>query len=176
MKGQFLKKLIYGAVCVALCQVLPLITGMIPEIGKTLLPMHLPVLLCGFVCGCGWGAAVGFLSPLMRSMIFGMPHLYPDAIVMAAELCAYGFFAGLLYRKLPKKPVFVYASLIASMLLGRAVWGAVKFAVLGIGGTDFPFSAFIAGGFTSAWIGIVIQIVLIPPIVLALKKANVICD
>ena len=48
-----------------------------------LLPMHLPTLLCGFLCGGPWGAAVGFLAPLMRSAILGMPPPFPTAVAMA---------------------------------------------------------------------------------------------
>ena len=81
-----LKKLIYAALCLALCMVLPLLTGQIPEIGKRLSPMHIPVFLCGFLCGWPWGLAVGAIAPILRSFLFGMPALYPDAIVMSFEL------------------------------------------------------------------------------------------
>ena len=62
MKNNSVKKLVYSAICLALCLVLPFLTGQIPEVGSMLLPMHLPVLLCGFLCGGPWGAAVGFIA------------------------------------------------------------------------------------------------------------------
>ena len=83
------KKLVYSAMCLALCLVLPFLTGQIPEVGAMLLPMHLPVLLCGFLCGGGWGALVGFTAPMLRHLIFSMPPM-PGCISMAFELAAYG--------------------------------------------------------------------------------------
>ena len=170
------RKLVYCALCLALCIVLPFLTGQIPEIGNALSPMHIPVLLCGFICGAPWGAAAGFVAPLLRFALFGMPPLFPTGLAMAFELAAYGFFSGLLYKICPKKNGFVYFSLIASMLLGRVVWGAVMALIAGLGKTSFGFAAFIAGAFTNALPGIVCHIVLIPIIVIALKKAKLIAN
>ena len=47
--------LILAALCMALGIVLPFFTGQIPQIGGMLLPMHLPVLLCGLLCGWQYG-------------------------------------------------------------------------------------------------------------------------
>ncbi len=168
------KKLVYAAVCLALALVLPFLTGQIPEVGNALCPMHIPALLCGFVAGWPWALGVGFIAPLLRNLLFGMPPLYPVGIAMAFELAAYGFLAGVLYRALPKKTVNIYVSLIVSMLGGRVVWGIVRFLLAGLSGGEFPMSAFIAGGFTTAIPGIIVHIVLIPVIVMALKKAKVI--
>lgn len=172
MRSLTTKKLVYSAICLALALVLPFLTGQIPQIGNLLSPMHIPVLLCGFLCGWPWGLVVGFIAPLLRSVAFGMPPLFPTAIAMAFELAAYGALTGLLYAKLPKKPVYVYVALILSMLAGRAVWGLVTFALMGFSTTAFPFSAFVAGAFTNAIPGIILHIVLIPVIVLALRKAK----
>ena len=84
------RKLTLSALFLALGLVLPLITGQIPQIGKMLLPMHIPVLLCGMVCGWPYGLAVGAVMPLLRGLLFGMPVLYPTGIGMAFELAAYG--------------------------------------------------------------------------------------
>ena len=75
-------ELVLGALFLALALVLPFLTGQIPEIGSMLCPMHLPVLICGFVCGWPWGLAVGFIAPLLRSLTLGMPPLFPTAICM----------------------------------------------------------------------------------------------
>ena len=85
-----IRKLTFSALFLALAMVLPFITGQIPEIGKSLCPMHIPVLLCGFLCGSPWGLAVGFIAPLLRSVVFGMPKVFPDAVVMAFELATDG--------------------------------------------------------------------------------------
>ena len=99
------RKLTLSALFLALGLVLPLITGQIPQIGKMLLPMHIPVLLCGMVCGWPYGLAVGAVMPLLRGLLFGMPVLYPTGISMAFELAAYGAVIGLLYAKLNKRGV-----------------------------------------------------------------------
>ena len=85
MRDEKVKNLVISAICLALALVLPFLTGQIPEIGKMLSPMHIPVLLCGFICGPGWGLAVGLVAPLMRSLLFGMPVLFPNAIGMMAD-------------------------------------------------------------------------------------------
>ena len=166
-----LKRLIYAALCLALCMVLPILTGQIPEIGKRLSPMHIPVFLCGFLCGPWWGLAVGAIAPILRSALFGMPAMGPDAFSMAFELAAYGAVAGILYRTLPRKPWSVYISLIVAMIVGRLVWGLAKWAMLG---ATFTPQMFLAGAFVNAIPGIILHVVLIPPIVLALNRAGLV--
>ncbi len=176
MKHSNTEKITGSALCLALALVLPFLTGQIPQIGAMLCPMHLPVLLCGFWFGCPLGSLVGFTAPLLRSLIFGMPPLFPAAIAMAFELCAYGFLSGFLYRRLPKKTVCLYLSLVLSMVGGRLLWGFVQFLLLGINGTTFPFSVFFAGAVTETIPGILLQLVLLPLLVLFLQKKGHIYD
>ncbi len=166
------KKLVTSALCLALCLVLPFLTGQIPDIGSALLPMHIPVLLCGFVCGWGWGLAVGFVAPLLRSAIFHMPPMYPTAVSMAFELAVYGLMCGLLYKLLPKKVPYIYVTLIVSMLAGRAVWGAVRTVLTLAFNVKFSWAIFMSGAFVDAVPGIILQIVLIPLLVIGLKRAR----
>lgn len=170
------KKLCAAAICLALCLVLPFLTGQIPEIGSALCPMHLPVLLAGFVCGPWWSAVVGFVAPLLRFVLFGMPPIFPQGIAMAFELAAYGLICGLLYKKLPKKTGNIYLSLVAAMLVGRVIWGVVRAILSGAGQAAFTWAAFLSGAFATAVPGIILQLVLIPVLVMALKKAKVIAD
>lgn len=172
-KNFTVKKIVLAAVCLALCMVLPFLTGQIPEIGHALSPMHIPVLLCGFLCGWPLAALVGFIAPLLRFVMFGMPPIFPTGVAMAFELATYGLVSGMLYAMLPKKAVNIYVALIAAMLAGRVVWGVVNWAILGVTGSAFTFQAFIAGAFTGAVPGIICHIVLIPIIVLALEKAKI---
>lgn len=165
--------MVLAAMFLALGIVMPFITGQIPEVGSMLLPMHLPVLICGFVCGWKYGLAVGFVVPLLRSVMFGMPPLMPTATCMAFELAAYGACTGLLYAALPKNNVSVYVSLLGAMAIGRIVWGAVSMVVYGVMGNAFSMQMFMAGAFLNAVPGIVMQIVLIPVIIMAMKKARV---
>lgn len=167
-----IRRLTASGVSLALCLVLPFITGQVPEIGNMLCPMHIPVILCGFICGWQYGAVVGFVAPLLRSFLFFAPPLFPQAVSMAFELAVYGFMTGLLNKKFPAKPVYIYINLIVSMLAGRAVWGLVRFIIYGLGYTEFSLSLFIAGAFAEAVPGIILQLVLIPVIVIALRRAD----
>ena len=172
MKKQSTQKLVFAALFLALGLVLPFLTAQIPQVGSMLLPMHLPVLLCGFVCGWPYGLLVGAVTPLLRSMLFSMPPLYPTAVAMAFELAAYGLLAGLFYKLLPKKPVYVYVSLILAMLGGRVVWGLVQMILMSLVAQPFTWQIFMAGAFGNALPGIAVQLVLIPVIVLALRSAR----
>ena len=167
-----LRHLVYAAVCLALCMLLPLLTGQIPQIGSALSPMHIPVLLAGFLCGPWWALAVGFVAPMLRHVWMGMPPLI-TAIAMSFELAAYGLFSGLLYRLLPKKTVNIYVSLIGAMILGRIVWGIAMVVISGVTSSAFTWSAFMAGALLNAVPGIILHIVLIPILVMALKRAKV---
>lgn len=166
-----LRDLVLAALFLALGLMLPFLTAQIPEIGSMLLPMHIPVLLCGFVLGWKWGLAVGFITPLFRTLLFSMPPLL-TALPMAFELAAYGILTGLLYHLFRRKPVSVYLTLILAMLGGRLVWGAARF-VMFFFGTEFSLPLFIAGAFTNALPGMILQLVLIPPLVLALRRLKV---
>lgn len=166
-----IRRLTYAALYLAIALVLPFLTGQIPEIGSMLCPMHIPALLCGFVCGWPWGLAVGFVSPLLRWLLFGMPVGY-TAIAMAFEMAVYGGSAGILYRLLPKKGWSIYVTLLTAMTAGRVVWGGVQFLLAGLRGTAFSLPLFLAGAVTNAVPGIIVQIILIPILVAAMEKAG----
>ena len=168
-----LHKMVLAALFLALAYVMPFLTGQIPDIGSMLCPMHLPVLLCGFICGWPLGLLVGFVAPLLRSLTLAMPPLFPTAVCMAFELAAYGAMAGLSRRLLPKKKPYIYCSLLVAMIVGRLVWGASMLVCTGIQGADFTLSAFLAGAILNALPGIVSQIVLIPVLVMVLEHPKV---
>ena len=167
-----IRRLVFAAMFLALAYVLPFLTGQIPEIGSKLCPMHIPVLLCGFICGPWYGLAVGLIAPILRSLTLGMPPLFPTAVAMCFELGAYGLFAGLFYRIFPKKIGYIYVTLIIAMILGRLVWGAVMYILMLAGKAKFGLETFWMSGVVNALPGIIAQIVLIPPIVMAFKKAK----
>lgn len=168
-----LSKTALSAFFLALAFVMPFLTGQIPEVGSMLCPLHIPVLLCGFICGWPWGLVVGFVAPLLRSVTLGMPVLFPMAVCMAFELAAYGFTSGLMHRILPPKKPYIYCSLLIAMLVGRVIWGVAMFICMGLNGGGFTFAAFIAGAFTNAIPGIVIQIILIPILVAVLDNKKI---
>ena len=172
MNPQQVRRLTYAAIYLAIAMVLPFVTGQIPEIGSMLCPMHIPALLCGFMCGWPWGLAVGFIAPLLRSVVFGMPTMFPGAVAMAFELAVYGGMAGFLCQKLPRKNSVTYAVLLISMISGRIVWGIVRFVLSGLSGTTFSWAMFLAGAVTNAIPGIVLQLILIPILVIAMERAG----
>jgi len=173
MKTSYRKNLIsltLAAMFMAVGLVLPFLTGQIKTIGNMLLPMHLPVMMCGLICGWHYGAAVGFTLPLLRSVIFGMPQLYPNAAAMAFELMTYGLVIGLCYTLLPKKNINIYVSLAVAMIIGRAVWGTVYACMLSFGTESLTWSVFVSSAFLKAFPGIILQFIIIPSLMMFLKK------
>ncbi len=168
------KKIAVAAMFLAVSFVLPFFTGQIPEIGNMLCPMHIPVILCGFTAGPAWGFVVGLIAPSLRSLILGMPPLFPTAFSMSFELAAYGFIVGILFERLPKKNIYIYLNLIISMILGRVIWGIVTFILMGLNTENFGFSVFIASTVLNAIPGIILQIIIIPIIVIFLNKKEII--
>lgn len=169
------KNITLSAMFMAVGMVLPFLTGQIQQIGNMLLPMHLPVFLCGLICGWQYGAVVGFILPLLRSVIFGMPPLFPTAVAMAFELATYGLVAGLLYgRSRWQCVVALYRSIIVAMLAGRIVWGVVQIVLLGFSGSAFTWQMFMAGALLNSIPGIVMQLILIPAIMVALNRTGLV--
>jgi len=173
MKSIKTKRLVLSAMLLCMGLVLPFLTGQIKEIGDSLLPMHIPVMLCGLLCGAYYGGAVGLMMPFVRSLFFGMPPIYPNAVWMSLELATYGFVIGILYFRAKKKSLAVlYISLISAMLAGRVVWGISKALLLGLGGKAFTVGMFMSGGFIDSLPGMILQLILIPFIVKMIEKRN----
>lgn len=161
---------VLAAVFLALAYVLPFLTAQIPRLGNMLCPMHLPVLVCGFVCGPVWGAAVGFLAPILRTLTIGIP-VPTTAIAMCAELATYGLVSGLMYRTFRGSMLKIYASLIVAMLAGRGVYGVMNIMIYAVKAESYTPGLFLTSAFVNAVPGIVLQLGLIPIIVMALEKA-----
>lgn len=164
-----------SAFFLALGLVLPFLTGQIQQLGNMLLPMHIPVFLCGLICGWKYGLAVGFILPLFRHLLFGMPVLFPNGIAMAFELATYGFVAGFLYgRSRWQCVIALYRVMIAAMLAGRVVWGCAQVVLLGLSGSAFTVQLFFAGALFNAVPGILLQLLLIPAIMVMLDRAKLV--
>ena len=169
------KNLTLSAMFLAIGLVLPFLTGQIPQIGNMMLPMHIPVLLCGLICGWQYGAVLGFVLPLLRYLVFGMPVLFPTGIAMAFELMTYGLVIGLVYSRSRWKCIIaLYRALIAAMIAGRLVWAAAQVILLGVSGSVFTVQMFLAGAFLNAVPGIIIQLVLIPVVMAALGRTGLV--
>ncbi len=167
------KQLTLSALFLALALALPFLTGQIPQIGSMLSPMHFPVFMCALIVGGRYGMAVGFISPILRSLIFGMPPLFPVAIAMAFEMAIYGLVASLIYFSGKRNIVRLYASLITAMIAGRIVWGIVQFILLSATGGSFTFQMFLSGALLSAIPGIVAQLIIVPIVVKAVEGSSV---
>ena len=161
------RKLTYAGLFLALSILLPLIFHLTGVPGQIFLPMHIPVLLCGFICGKKYGFIIGAVSPLINTLLTGMPVFYPIGISMVFELAAYGFFAGLLYEKTNR----ILASLVASMVLGRLVRIAVTFLITVPFGGKFIFLGLLGALFVTSLWGIIIQLILIP-LILKIPKIS----
>ena len=177
-----IKKLVLSAMFMAIGLVLPFITGQIQQIGSMLLPMHIPVLFCGLICGWQYGAVVGFVLPLLRYVLFGMPPIFPTGVSMSFELAVYGAVIGLIMQQLSKRNTTdsgknyvrnLYLALIGAMLAGRIVWGLVRFILARATMQPFTMEMFMAGAFLTAIPGIIVQLILIPGIMAALKSDGV---
>lgn len=167
------KKSILCAVCIALCVVLPQMFHAIPNAGSIYLPMHIPVLLCGLICGWQYGLLCGAAGPILSSLFTSMPmpaYLPP----MTAECAVYGCAAGLLMKLVHTKKIFadLYISLISSMIAGRIAAGCVKALIFARG--SITMAAWASGYFVTGLPGIIIQLVIIPASVIALTKARLI--
>ena len=171
-KNSYAKNIALTAVCTALCVVVPMAFHAIPNAGTIFLPMHIPVLLCGMLCGWPFGGLCGLLGPLLSSLTTGMP---PAAVLpgMMVECCVYGAVAGLLMKHIRTGKLYadLYISLIPAMLLGRVISGIAKALILAPGTT---LAGWATVSFVTGLPGIVVQLILIPTIVFALTKAKLI--
>lgn len=159
----------------ALSFVLPFLTGQIQQIGSMLLPMHIPIILCSLVCGKRYGFVIGLIAPVMRSLIFHMPPMYPTAIAMSCKLAVLGFTVGFLFERARWKCIrSLYRCLISGILISRVVWGIAMTALLGIGENGFTLMAFISGAFIKAFPGIILQLIFIPAVMLILERTHLV--
>lgn len=167
------KKSIITAVCIALCYVIPLMFHGIQNAGSIFCPMHIPVFICGLICGWQYGLLCGIAGPALSSALSSMP---PVAILpsMMVELAVYGTVAGLMMKLVRTKSTYadLYISLIVAIVCGRVLAGLAKALIFARG--SYSMSAWIAGSVVTSWPGTVIQLVFIPTIVFALMKSHLI--
>lgn len=169
------KKLVYSAVFVALGVLFPMLFHSLNIPGQVFLPMHVPIFLGALCLGPIPGLLIGIISPILSSLLTGMPPMIPMVPIMVFELAAYGYFAGLIYEKYPKN---VFVPLIASMLIGRIVAAIAAFVVFKIfNGESINILTFIGGSITKGLPGIIMILVLVPLLYKLLKnnidKANI---
>ncbi|MBN2260265.1 MAG: ECF transporter S component [Clostridiales bacterium] len=160
------RDIILGSVLLALAVIIPYIFHTSGINGAVFLPMHIPVLIGGFFLSPAIAGLVGALSPILNSLISGMPVMYPIGVVMVFELAVYGISTAMLSKKFN-----VYNSLIIGMVLGRLSAAGVVYVLQSFFGLKMNYLIYIKGAVISGIPGIVIQLLLIPVIVKALKKS-----
>ena len=173
-RSQAIKKLCLSGMFLALAILLPFLTANSRELGNILCLMHLPIFVCGIVCGPVYGAAVGVTAPLLRSFLVGMPPFPAVSVPMAAELMVYGAAVGLLCLIFPKKTLWLYPNLLLSMVLGRIVSVVTKYLLYSLGKTEFSLSMVLQMNFITTLPGVALQLLLVPAVIFILKKQGVI--
>ncbi len=167
------RQLVLTALFIAIGVVLPQAFHMIPNAGSIFLPMHIPVLISGFAVGPLFGLLCGILTPVLSHFIFGMPPT-PVLPGMLCELAVYGLMTGIFNRiiKIKNDYAKAYVVLILAMLCGRVTYGILNALIFKAG--SYSLNAWISAAFVTAIPGIIIQLILIPVLVVRLKKAHLI--
>ncbi|MCL2404165.1 MAG: ECF transporter S component [Defluviitaleaceae bacterium] len=169
----YLKKSITTSMLIALCVVLPMAFHSIPRAGSILMPMHIPVLLAGLICGPLFGLVAGVSGPLLSHLFTGMP---PSGVfpIMMIELGTYGLVAGFMTQIVHTRRISadLYISLITAMIIGRLVAGLAQ-AIYFFDGT-YAIGIWMTSYFVTSLPGLVIQLLFVPSVVIALERERVI--
>ncbi len=167
------KKIVFTAVCTALCVVLPIAFHAFPNGGSVFSPMHIPVYLCGLICGARYGLLCGLLGPLLSSLLTGMPS-FAYMPQMMIELGTYGFISGLLASVINTGKGFtdLIIALVCAMLAGRVIAGIGRTLIFARG--SYSMAAWIASYFVNAVPGIVLHLILVPAVIYALQRSRLI--
>jgi len=165
------RRMITAAIMIALGVLLPQIFHIIggPNLGSLLLPMHIPVLLTGFLVGPFYGVIAGFLTPVLSSLLTGMPPISPVPILflMMFELPIYGLVSGFMFEK---KRMNMFFSLITAMILGRLSYGLGIILLSKVFMLNIPPAITVWSAIATGLPGIILQIVLIPLIIKILER------
>ena len=155
------KKMILSALFIAIGLILPMIFHAVNLSGSIFSPMHLPVMLGGFLLGPTYGAIIGVITPVLSSILTGMPPIMPIMPMMALELLGYGFMTGLLFRKTKK----TYMSLTVSIVFGRLCSMVGAFILSLTFAPQISPIPYVISGVVNGIPGIAIQLLLIPILV-----------
>ena len=161
-------KLTFAAVCMICCFALPFFATHSPDAAKMLCLMHFPVMVCGMMCGAPWGVAVGVTAPILRSLAFGMPAMFPEACAMCIEMGVYGLVCGLKANDPRRESAKIFFDLVLAMIAGRIAWGIAMTFLAYFSTTTFSVQAFL-NGVTITWPGIALQLMSLPPLIVFLQ-------
>lgn len=169
----YTKKTVLTAACIALCVVLPMVFHAIPNAGNIWLPIHIPVLLCGLICGPKFGLFCGIAGPIISSLLTQMPPVaYLPAMLF--ELAIYGLFSGLFIRliRTGKQLTDMLISLVLAMISGRIVYGVANALIFRAG--KYSLQTWLTSAFVTAAPGIILELFLIPSVIISLQKSSLI--
>lgn len=161
------KELVLSGLLLASGIILPMVFHMFGMMGSIVLPMHIPVLLGGFLLPPTMALLLGIITPLISGLLTGMPVIFPMAVIMAAELGVYGIAASLCTRKLK---LSLIPSLIISMVAGRIAAGLTVAVLVQLFGIKMSPVAYVTGAVVTGLPGIIIQLIFIPALVYAINK------
>jgi niacin transporter len=169
------RKVTVGGLFIALSILLPQIFHLAgtPQVGQVLLPMHLPVLLSGFILGPVFGCMVGAASPVLSAMLTGMPML--DRLpFMVVELAGYGLISGLFYQtlQLRGKKFGAIVSLVSAMIFGRLLYALMAFVAADLLNLSALGVAAVAESVVKGISGIFVQLLLIPTMIYILERSG----
>ena len=178
MNNSFLRhksvtSLVYAAMLTAIAIVFPQIfhfTG-IPNAGQMFLPMHIPILVCGLWLGPFYGGAAGLIAPLVSCLLTQMPAPAKMPFMMI-ELAVYGMICGICYRMTPigKMRFGTHFSLWIGMVFGRCVYALTLTVATYLLGLKAGNALAVVSSTLTGIIGIVIQLIIVPPLVRLLEK------
>jgi hypothetical protein len=168
------KKACIASICTALCYVLPLAFHAL-GVGSAFSPMHIPVLLCGLICGWSYGAFCGIAGPVISSLLSGMPSTI-QLIYMVPELLTYGLVSGLLMKVIRTRHTYadMYLSLIPAMILGRIVGGIAQAVFYISTAREYSVAIWASAYFIGSIPAIILHLVILPSMVMLLMKAHLI--
>ncbi|MEL7606322.1 MAG: ECF transporter S component [Sedimentibacter saalensis] len=163
------KEIILGGLLLATGLILPMIFHLFGLTGQIALPMHIPVLIGGFLLSPSLALSLGIITPLVSSVLTGMPVLFPMAVIMMFELGTYALTASLLSGKMKMK---IIPSLIGAMAAGRIAAGLTVAALVALFGVKMNPVLYIKGAVITGIPGIIIQLLFVPSIVYVLVNIN----
>lgn len=156
------------ALAVLLPQLVHLIAGQ--NGGVQWLPMYLPVLLGGCLLGTVWGIGVGIASPIVSFlMTFALGNPMPAFArlpFMAVELAVFAAVSGLFTKKIAANGWLAFPAVLLAQVAGRTVFMLLVLLFQSV----TPFTpAVVWSQIQSGLLGIGLQAVLVPVLVIALR-------
>ena len=134
--------------------------------GPIFLPMHIPVLISGFFLSPLLAFVVGILTPLLSTLLTGMPPLMPMLPIMISELSSAALVISLLVKA--KKGNIVFQLLIA-MIIARIASGLTVYILMMMTNVRLQPLIYLKGSIITGIPGILIQLILIPLIIKRIK-------